>query len=61
LSALVFNPEHVNGLLPMRACIGVMEQALADLHRGLLTQPRAHVTSVRRELVAVESGFSRTN
>jgi len=39
VSVLILDSDQVERLLPMRDCIGVMEQALADLDRGLLTQP----------------------
>jgi ornithine cyclodeaminase len=39
MSLLTLGPQDIERLLPMRECIGVMEQALADLERGVLTQP----------------------
>ena len=35
----ILSAEEVERLLPMNDCIAVMEQALADLHRGLLHHP----------------------
>ena len=39
MSVTILTPEDVHRLLPMRECISVMEQALADLQRGAVTQP----------------------
>jgi len=39
VSLLILDSDQVERLLPMRDCIRVMEQALADLERGAVTQP----------------------
>jgi ornithine cyclodeaminase len=39
VSVLILDSDQVERLLPMRDCIGVMEQALTDLERGAVTQP----------------------
>ena len=39
MSLLILDSDQVERLLPMRDCIRVMEQALADLERGAVTQP----------------------
>jgi len=36
---LVFSAQDVERLLPMRDCVGVMEQAFGDLQRGFLHHP----------------------
>src|SRR5207244_3609318 len=39
LSVIILDSDQIERLLPMSECIGVMEQALADLERGAVTQP----------------------
>ena len=39
MKLLVLNEHEVTSLLTMRECIGVMEEALADLARGKVTNP----------------------
>jgi ornithine cyclodeaminase/alanine dehydrogenase-like protein (mu-crystallin family) len=39
MAFLVLNAEDVERLLPMRACIEAMQEALMALHRGEMTMP----------------------